>query len=115
MRLFGLIALTHENALIFCNENNLEIQFRMGNRELCDFMASLHKNGVEEKKLARYVNCHIENDIVTFLIKFPSDGTASGQYGLDIYCREANNATLIGEKQLLTHCCKYLINVTLKR
>lgn len=84
-------------------------------RPLTDFMASLHKNGVEEKKLARYVNCHINEDIVTFLIKFPSENP-SGQYGLDIYCREANNsATIIGEKQLLTHCCKYLINVTLKR
>ncbi|RWS15226.1 kyphoscoliosis peptidase-like protein [Dinothrombium tinctorium] len=108
-RLFGLISLSHEDALIFSGRE-LEIQFRMS-RPLTDFMASLHRNGVEEKKLAKYVNCHVEDDIVTFFIKFPEDG----QYGLDIYTREVSNEFYAGDKQLLTHCCKYLVNVGTKR
>lgn len=105
-RLFGLIPLTHEDALIFSGRE-LDIQFRMS-RPLTDFMASLHKNGIEEKKLAKYVSCHVENDIITFFLKFPEEG----QYGMDIYTRELNTELYAGDKQLLTHCCKYLINVT---
>lgn len=86
----------------------LEIQFRMS-RPLTDFMATLHKNGVEEKRLSKFIAHTItEDDVVTFIISFPEEG----QYGLDIYTREvgtaASNGT--GEKHLLTHCCKYLIN-----
>lgn len=110
-RLFGLIALTNQEALIFCSSPVLDIQFRMS-RPLTDFMASLHKNGIEEKKLLRYVSTHVQEDIVTFLVKFPEDG----QYGLDIYTREVNGHQTHSngsghEKQFLTHCCKYLINV----
>lgn len=110
-RLFGLIALTHQEALIFCSTSTLDIQFRMS-RPLTDFMASLHKNGIEEKKLLKYVSTHVQEDIVTFLVKFPEDG----QYGLDIYTREMNGYPHLSngfghEKQFLTHCCKYLINV----
>lgn len=108
-RLFGLIPLTHEDALIFSGRD-LDIQFRMS-RPLTDFMASLHKNGVEEKKLAKYVSVHVDDDIVTFFVKFPEEG----QYGMDIYTREVNAELYSGDKQLLTHCCKYLINVGTKR
>ena len=52
-RLFGLIPLTHQDALIFAPQS-LEIQFQMS-RPLTDFMATLHKNGMEEKKLSKYV------------------------------------------------------------
>lgn len=84
----------------------LEIQFRMS-RQLTDFMATLHKNGVEEKRLSKFVSHHISDDIVIFNISFPEEG----QYGLDIYTREmASNLDTSGEKHLLTHCCKYLIN-----
>ena len=73
-------------------------------------MATLHKNGVEEKRLSKYIGHTVtDDDIVTFMITFPEEG----QYGLDIYTRELgsggpSNGT--GEKHLLTHCCKYLIN-----
>jgi len=89
----------------------LELQFRMS-RPLTDFMATLHKNGVEEKRLSKFVS-HVvtEDDVVTFLISFPEEG----QYGLDIYTREQDSGINSytesnGEKHLLTHCCKYLIN-----
>lgn len=36
---------------------------------LTDFMATLHKNGVEEKKLSKYVTHNTLDDIVTFIIK----------------------------------------------
>ncbi|KAB0803031.1 hypothetical protein PPYR_05217 [Photinus pyralis] len=104
-RLFGLVPITHQDALIFAGRE-LETQFRMS-RQLTDFMATLHKNGVEEKRLSKYVSHSIIDDIVTFNISFPEEG----QYGLDIYTREMaslNDST--GEKHLLTHCCKYLIN-----
>lgn len=46
---------------------NLDLQFRMS-RPLTDFMATLHKNGIEEKKLSKYVNHSVMDDIVTFII-----------------------------------------------
>lgn len=108
-RLFGLVPLTHEEALIFSGRD-LEIQFRMS-RPLTDFMASLHKNGVDERRLVRYVSVSIDDDddLVTFRIRFPDEG----QYGLDIYTRELNCMEMYNtDKQLLTHCCKYLINIS---
>lgn len=84
----------------------LEIQFKMS-RQLTDFMATLHKNGVEEKRLNKFVTHNISDDVVTFNISFPEEG----QYGLDIYTREMSTTLdSTGEKHLLTHCCKYLIN-----
>ncbi|XP_066586811.1 hillarin isoform X2 [Prorops nasuta] len=109
-RLFGLIPITHQEALVFAGRE-LEIQFRMS-RPLTDFMATLHKNGIEEKRLSKYVTHSIaDDDVVTFSISFPEEG----QYGLDIYTRESTTPTttqhdVTGEKHLLTHCCKYLIN-----
>lgn len=109
-RLFGLIPITHQEALVFAGRE-LEIQFRMS-RPLTDFMATLHKNGIEEKRLSKYVTHSIaDDDVVTFSISFPEEG----QYGLDVYTRESTAAAaaqhdVAGEKHLLTHCCKYLIN-----
>ncbi|CAH2235340.1 jg5909 [Pararge aegeria aegeria] len=98
-------------ALVFAGRE-LEIQFRMS-RPLADFMATLHKNGVDEKRLSKYVQQNVSDDIVNFYITFPEEG----QYGLDIYTRERGGPTAIHqngstekEKHLLTHCCKYLIN-----
>ena len=85
----------------------LEIQFRMS-KQLTDFMATLHKNDCDEKKLSKYVTNSITDDIVTFIVTFPEEG----QYGLDIYTRELYSLDVHGEKQLLTHCCKYLINTS---
>lgn len=110
-RLFGLIPITHQEPLIF-SSRVVEIQFRMS-RPLTDFMATLHKNGIEEKKLAKFVQHSLEDDIVTFIINFPEEG----QYGLDVYTREVSNSmhhNSSSEKHLLTHCCKYLINSTRK-
>ena len=109
-RLFGLIPLTHQDALIFAPQT-LEIQFQMS-RPLTDFMATLHKNGMDEKKLSKYVSHKISGDIVTLSVTFPEEG----QYGMDIYTREVNAAVEINsnEKHLLTHCCKYLINSSRK-
>lgn len=123
-RLFGIIPLTHESGLISVpadQRRQLEIQFRMS-RPLLDFMATLHKNGYDERQLSRSVKIFIEGDIVTVAIKFFEEG----QYGLDIYTRDRlnampthdcdaklvdNNSKRELKKQLLTHCCKYLINV----
>lgn len=139
-RLFGIIPLTHESGLISVqNEKRfLEIQFRM-TRPLLDFMASLHKNGYDERQLSKSIKIFIDGDIVFVTVKFFEDG----QYGLDIYTRDhmisnssSNNASPLSapsingrkataaqssaidmnlsnepKKQLLTHCCKYLINV----
>ncbi|CAG0888528.1 unnamed protein product [Darwinula stevensoni] len=105
-RLFGLIPLTHQDALIFAGRD-LEIQFRMS-RPLTDFMATLHKNGSEERKLSKHVSHSVSEDVVTFYISFPEEG----QYGMDIYTREVSHGESEREKEkhLLTHCCKYLIN-----
>jgi len=118
-RLFGLVPVSHEDALVFAHSNNLDISFRM-TRPLTDFMATLHKNGTEEKKLSKYVSHRIQGDLVSLTVVFPEEG----QYGMDIYTREVNsstngnsngNADSESEKHLLTHCCKYLINFSSRR
>lgn len=122
-RLFGIIPLTHENGLIsVSNEKRcLDLQFRM-TRPLLDFMASLHKNNCDERHLSKSIKIFIDGDIVYINVRFPEDG----QYGLDIYTRDETSAidsktsqassseiaaTKQPKKHLLTHCCKYLINV----
>ncbi|XP_047740561.1 hillarin-like [Hyalella azteca] len=110
-RLFGLEPVTHIDALVFAGRE-VDIKFRM-TRPLTDFMATLHRNGYEEKRLNKFVSHRVEDDIVTFSLTFPEEG----QFGMDIYTREvgASNAanphlSSPPEKHLLTHCCKYLIN-----
>ncbi|XP_071445248.1 hillarin [Hetaerina americana] len=139
-RLFGLEPLSHPDALAFAGRS-LHVRFRM-KRPLAAFVAALHKNGADERKLSRYVSHTVEQsstsedphhhngdteiigDTVTFHVTFPEEG----QYGLDIYTREAmpegmESAADVGdsagglataEKHLLTHCCKYLINSSKK-
>ena len=87
-------------------------------RPLTDFMATLHKNGSEEKKLSKYVSHRIQGNTVTLSVIFPDEG----QYGMDIYTREVASSNGNGhsfdqdsEKHLLTHCCKYLINFSTSR
>lgn len=70
-RLFGLIPISHQEPLIFAGRA-LEIQFRMS-RPLTDFMATLHKNGIEEKKLSKYITQHVLEDTVTFNIRWVAD------------------------------------------
>jgi len=123
-RLFGLVPMSHQDALIFAGQQ-LDINFKM-TRPLTDFMATLHKNGMEEKKLSKYVTHRIseDHDVVTLSVSFPEEG----QYGMDIYTRElssnggsSRNGGGSGgggeesEKHLLTHCCKYLINSSSRR
>lgn len=86
-RLFGLIPITHQviyhlkSISVLCNLISillqeplifagrvLETQFRMS-RPLTDFMATLHKNGIEEKKLSKFVQHSVLDDTVTFTIK----------------------------------------------
>jgi hypothetical protein len=106
-RLFGLVPLTHEDAIVN-SPKDLQIRFRM-TRPLAEFVASLHKNNVDDKKLAKFVTHTVRGDQVVFNLTFPTDG----QYGLDLYTRDRSsyaNANGQEAKQLLTHCCKYLIN-----
>ena len=106
--------MSHPDALIFSGQQ-LDVAFRM-TRPLTDFMATLHKNGVEEKKLSKYITQKVtsEDQVVVLSVSFPEEG----QYGMDVYTREvvsngeANGEG--GEKHLLTHCCKYLINSSRK-
>ena len=63
-------------------------------RALTDFMATLHRNGTEEKKLSKYVTHRISDDFVTLSVAFPEDG----QYGMDIYTREVNGSNNTGDR-----------------
>uniref|UniRef100_A0A914ED62 LIM zinc-binding domain-containing protein n=1 Tax=Acrobeloides nanus TaxID=290746 RepID=A0A914ED62_9BILA len=102
-RLFGLIPLTHEDAIINCSQY-CEIRFRML-KPLVEFVASLHRNRTDDRHLQRCCITSIRDDEVIVKVEFPDEG----QYGLDIYTRDASQPNING-KQLLTHCCKYLIN-----
>lgn len=74
-------------------------------KPLAEFVATLHRNGMEDRHLQNCVQTHVDGDVVTVSLEFPDEG----QYGLDIYTRDAHQP-LVNGKQLLTHCCKYLIN-----
>lgn len=110
-RLFGLIPLSHEDAIINSGRQ-LEIRFRMS-KPLAEFVASLHNNRVEDtRRLQKLVGHTVRGDTVTIRVSFPEEG----QYGLDIYTREETSTRTgmnASSKQLLTHCCKYLINARL--
>ncbi|VDM40531.1 unnamed protein product [Toxocara canis] len=80
-RLFGLIPLTHEDAIIN-SERYLEIKFRMV-KPLAEFVASLHKNRTDDRALQRCCQTSIRGDTVSIRIDFYEEG----QYGLDIYTR----------------------------
>uniref|UniRef100_A0A0K0EKG5 LIM zinc-binding domain-containing protein n=1 Tax=Strongyloides stercoralis TaxID=6248 RepID=A0A0K0EKG5_STRER len=102
-RLFELVPLTHEDPIITCGQH-LEIKFKML-QPLAEFVCSLHKNNVDDRRLQKCCKTFIYGDEVSIRIEFPDEG----QYGLDIYTRNSKKPNING-KQLLTHCCKYLIN-----
>ncbi len=106
-RLFGLIPLTHEDAIVNGERGELEMRFRMC-KPLAEFVAALHKNRVDDRALHRCVQTSMRGDQVIVRLQFPDEG----QYGLDIYTREKTTTMVTNGsgKQLLTHCCKYLIN-----
>ena len=103
IRLFGLIPQNHQDAIINCDQY-CEIRFKM-QKELSEFVANLHRNGMESKNLQKCVHCSVDGEEVVISLQFPDEG----QFGLDLYTRDAKQRTL-NDKQLLTHCCKYLIN-----
>ncbi|KAI1720045.1 hillarin [Ditylenchus destructor] len=103
-RLFGLIPITHEDAIINCDQY-CELKFKML-KPMAEFVACLHKNGTDDRNLQMCCHTSIRGDEVTINLEFPDEA----QYGLDIYTRSATQKNLNG-RQLLTHCCKYLINV----
>lgn len=105
-RLFGLIPVTHEDAIIN-GGREVTIQFR-ATRPLAEFVATLHRNGVDERRLQKAIHMNVKGDFITFTLTLPEEG----QYGLDIYTREsgAHASPRQNGRQLLTHCCKYLIN-----
>ncbi|CAD5211670.1 unnamed protein product [Bursaphelenchus okinawaensis] len=102
-RLFGLIPLSHEEAIINCGQY-CQVRFRML-KPLVEFVAALHRNGTDDRHLHGCVHTEVQDDNVIINLEFPDEG----QYGLDIYTRDAQQPPVNG-KQLLTHCCKYLIN-----
>ncbi|CAD5216151.1 unnamed protein product [Bursaphelenchus xylophilus] len=102
-RLFGLIPLSHEEAIINCGQY-CQVRFRML-KPLVEFVATLHRNGTDDRHLHGCVHTEVQGDNVIINLEFPDEG----QYGLDIYTRDAHQP-LVNGKQLLTHCCKYLIN-----
>lgn len=52
-------------------------------KPLVEFVASLHKNRIDDRHLQRCCHTIIVDDEVVVKIEFPDEG----QYGLDIYTR----------------------------
>lgn len=102
-RLFNLLPISHEEPIINCGQY-CTIKFKML-KPLVEFVATLHKNNVNDKHLQQCVRTSVYGEDVTIHLELPDEG----QYGLDLYTRDSTN-TLIDGKQLLTHCCKYLVN-----
>ncbi|KAI6184150.1 Kyphoscoliosis peptidase [Aphelenchoides bicaudatus] len=102
-RLFNLLPVSHEEPIINCGQY-CTIRFKML-KPLVEFIATLHKNNISDKNLQQCVRTSVHGENVIIELELPDEG----QYGLDLYTRDATQP-LIGNKQLLTHCCKYLIN-----
>uniref|UniRef100_A0A183CBM4 LIM zinc-binding domain-containing protein n=1 Tax=Globodera pallida TaxID=36090 RepID=A0A183CBM4_GLOPA len=103
-RLFGLVPRTHEEPIINCDQY-CEIRFRVM-KPLTELVANLHRNGMESRHLQKCVQCSLDDDEVVISLAFPDEG----QYGMDIYTRDAHQRNGLNGRQMLTHCCKYLIN-----
>lgn len=52
-------------------------------KPLSEFVANLHRNGMESKHLQKCVHCSVEDEEVIIGLEFPDEG----QYGLDLYTR----------------------------
>lgn len=52
-------------------------------KPLAEFVATLHKNRMENRHLQRCCQTSIQGDEVVINLEFPDEG----QYGLDIYTR----------------------------
>ncbi|VDM53344.1 unnamed protein product [Angiostrongylus costaricensis] len=101
-RLFGLRPISHFDAIVNAGRS-VEIKFRMTKR-LCEVVAALHRNRTDDRVLQDCCRTHFKDDQISIQIDFPEEG----QYGLDIYTRQDDQ--LVNGRQLLTHCCKYLIH-----
>jgi len=113
--MIGMVPLTHDDAIINSGLD-LDIKFRL-TKPLVEFVASLRKNGCDERKMSKCVEQQPDSEpgILKFHLRLPDEG----QYGLDLYTREAlgngqqSHLRGAGDPNLLTHCCKYLINARL--
>ncbi|OQV22778.1 putative Kyphoscoliosis peptidase [Hypsibius exemplaris] len=117
-RLFGLTPLTHEDALIFASRE-LEIRFRM-QRPLTDFMATWHKNGLEinvfqntfniwsREIWCRFILYSRKTDSMAWIFIRENGTKSSSSAG----ARNGSSSNAGEKQQFVTHCCKYLINVS---
>ncbi|ETN73992.1 hypothetical protein NECAME_13296 [Necator americanus] len=101
-RLFGLRPISHIDAIINAGRS-VEIRFKMTKR-LCEVVSALHRNRTDDRVLQNCCRTILKGDQISIFIDFPEEG----QYGLDIYTRQDDQ--LVNGRQLLTHCCKYLIH-----
>ena len=52
-------------------------------KPLSEFVATLHRNGVDQRRLSQCVETKVRGDTVTISLELPDEG----QYGCDIYTR----------------------------
>ena len=98
--LFGFKALTHLHGVVNV-DNDLEMNFKLTTK--LRFLYELHKNGVEDSTLEKFVNLSVSNDVLTVKVNPPQ----SGQYGIEIYAQKEDAA----KKNSYAYACKYLLNV----
>ena len=98
--LFGFKAVTHLDGVVGV-DNDLEMNFKLPTK-LC-FVCQLHKDGVEDSTLEKFVNFTVSDDVLTVKVNPPQ----SGQYGLEIYVQKEDEA----ENNSYAYACKYLLNV----
>ena len=98
--LFGFKALTHLDGVVNV-DNDLEMNFKLPTK--LRFLYELHKNGVEDSTLEKFVNLSVSDDVLTVKVNQPQ----SGQYGLEIYAQKEDAA----KKNSYAYACKYLLNV----
>ena len=98
---FGFKALTHVNGVVNVDKD-LEMKFKLPTK--LGFLYELHKDGVVDSVLEKYVNLIVTDDSLTIAVTLPP----AGQYALQIYAQKEDAA----DKTKFAYACKYLLNVT---
>ena len=98
--LFGFKAVTHLDGVVSV-DNDLDMKFKLPTK--LRFVCKLHKDGVEDSTLEKFVNFTVSDDVLIVKVNPPQ----AGQYGLEIYAQKEDEA----ENNSYAYACKYLLNV----
>lgn len=77
------IARLDSSELIYIKQLDINLLIYRMTKPLSDFVATLHRNGIDDRRLQRCAETSVRDDLVIVNLELPDEG----QFGLDIYTR----------------------------